>query len=198
MNPTQRCSKPIPALLEGIYFLKIEFHLANTNMYVIESVSFILFILIVCFVSLRTCTCTFLSHSDKLIHEIFARHAALYLVLEKMITLFGKLWNEIQNSLQHLFHFRKSFALCKWFFGVVFGAFIFACFFFLMGGDGGKGVNKHVQHYYAKVGWRKTARSFLTDSDHQKIRNATDTFHSDFLGNSTLKKKNYKVSAIIN
>lgn len=81
--------KPIPALLEGIYFLKIEFHLANTNMYVIESVSFILFILIVCFVSLRTCT--FLSHSDKLIHEIFARHAALYLVLEKMITIFGKL-----------------------------------------------------------------------------------------------------------
>lgn len=79
------------------------------------------------------------------------------------------------------------------------GAFIFACFFFFeMGGDGGKGVNKHVQHYYAKVGRRKTARSFLTDSDHQNIRNATDTFHLDFLGNPALKKKNYKVSAIIN
>lgn len=67
-----------------------------------------------------------------------------------------------------------------------------------MGGDGGKGVNKHVQHYYAKVGRRKTVRSFLTDSDHQKIRNATDTFHLDFLGNPALKKKNYKVSTIIN
>lgn len=89
------------------------------------------------------------------------------------------------------FIFAKVLHCVNDFFGVVFGAFIFACFFFLMGGDGGKGVNKHVQHYYAKVGWRKTARSFLTDSDHQKIRNATDTFHSDFLGN-------YKVSAIIN
>lgn len=39
---------------------------------------------------------------------------------------------------------------------------------------------------------------FLTDSDHQKIRNATDTFYLDFLGNPALKKKNYKVSAIIN
>lgn len=138
LNPTQRCSKPIPALLEGIYFLKIEFHLANTNMYVIESVSFILFILIVCFVSLRTCTCTctFLSHSDKLIHEIFARHAALYLVLEKMITIFGKLWNEIQNSLQDLFHFRKSFALCKWFFWCCFWGFYFCLVFFFWKGWG--------------------------------------------------------------
>lgn len=76
--------------------------------------------------------------------------------------------------------------------------FLLVFFFFEMGGDGGKGVNKHVQHYYAKVGRRKTARSFLTDSDHQKIRNATDTFHLDFLGNPALKKKNYKVSTIIN
>lgn len=162
------------------------------------SVIYPLFILIVCFVSLRTCTCTFLSHSDKLIHEIFARHAALYLVLEKMITIFGKLWNEIQNSLQYLFHFRKSFALCKWFFGVVFSGFYFCLFFFFFLKWVGMGVNKHVQHYYAKVGRRKTARSFLTDSDHQKIRNATDTFHLDFLGNPALKKKNYKVSTIIN
>lgn len=83
------------------------------------------------------------------------------------------------------------FWCCFW------GFYFCLVFFFEMGGDGGKGVNKHVQHYYAKVGRRKTARSFLTDSDHQKIRNATDTFHLDFLGNSTLKKKNYKVSAII-
>lgn len=97
------------------------------------------------------------------------------------------------------FIFAKVLHCVNDFFGVVFGAFIFACFFFFfeMGGDGGKGVNKHVQHYYAKVVRRKTARSFLTDSDHQKIRNATDTFHLDFLGNPALKKKNYKVSAII-
>lgn len=67
--------------------------------------------------------------------------------------------------------------------------FLLVFLFFEMGGDGGKGVNKHVQHYYAKVGRRKTVRSFLTDSDHQKIRNATDTFHLDFLGNPALKKK---------
>lgn len=75
-------------------------------------------------------------------------------------------------------------------FGVVFGAFIFAWFFFFFerGGDRGKGINKHVQHYYAKAGCRKTARSFLTDSDHQKIRNATVTFHLDFLGNPALEK----------
>lgn len=48
-----------------------------------------------------------------------------------------------------------------------------------------------------KLDEEKPLVEFLTDSDHQNIRNATDTFHSDFLGNSTLKKKNYKVSAII-
>lgn len=76
---------------------------------------------------------------------------------------------------------------------VLFLGLLFLLVFFLKGvGMGVKGVNKHVQHYYAKVGRRKTARSFLTDSDHQKIRNATDTFHLDFLGNPTLKKKTTK------
>lgn len=66
--------------------------------------------------------------------------------------------------------------------------FLLGFFFFERGGDRGKGINKHVQHYYANAGCRKTARSFLTDSDHQKIRNATVTFHLDFLGNPALEK----------
>lgn len=72
---------------------------------------------------------------------------------------------------------------------VLFSGLLFLLGFFLKGvGMGVKGVNKHVQHYYAKAGCRKTARSFLTDSDHQKIRNATVIFHLDFLGNPALEK----------
>lgn len=74
------------------------------------------------------------------------------------------------------------FWCCFW------GFYFCLVFFFERGGDRGKGINKHVQHYYAKAGCRKTARSFLTDSDHQKIRNATVTFHLDFLGNPALEK----------
>lgn len=78
-------------LLEGIYFLKIEFYFVNINMYVIELVLFILFIFIVCFVSFCICICIFLSYLDKLIYEIFVCYVVFYLVFEKMIILFGKL-----------------------------------------------------------------------------------------------------------
>lgn len=85
--------------------------------------------------------------------------------------------------------FSQKFCIVQMNFWCCFWGFYFCLvFFFERGGDRGKGINKHVQHYYAKAGCRKTARSFLTDSDHQKIRNATVTFHLDFLGNPALEK----------
>lgn len=123
-------------------------------------------------------------------------------------TLFGSwkndnyIWKVVKRNSKFItifISFSQKFCIVQMIFWCCFWGFYFCLVFFLKGvGMGVKGVNKHVQHYYAKVGRRKTARSFLTDSDHQKIRNATGTFHLDFLGNPALKKKNYKVSAIIN
>lgn len=86
--------------------------------------------------------------------------------------------------------FSQKFCIVQMNVWCCFWGFYFCLVFFFLerGGDRGKGINKHVQHYYAKAGCRKTARSFLTDSDHQKIRNATVTFHLDFLGNPALEK----------
>lgn len=137
LNPTQRCSKPIPALLEGIYFLKIEFHLANTNMYVTESVSFILFILIVCFVSLRTCTCTFLSHSDN-----------TWNICSPCSTLFGSwkndnyIWKVVKRNSKFIttfISFSQKFCIVQMIFWCCFWGFYFCLFFFKWVGMGVRG-----------------------------------------------------------